>query len=178
MNWNNKPSSSGSTIANGGNNMVNPPTEQQLWKFSLALYPKIQQLCLDWQDSFGVNINLLLLLCYLEQQQLSLSAGQLQQLSDTLNNFSQHFTQPLRALRRSSASATLLLPQQHVLKKTLLTAELALEQLEQHLLLQHCPVLHNNALPLIELYLAQLHVDTLPLKAQIIDLRQATQQLG
>ncbi|KKO48542.1 hypothetical protein VT06_11605 [Arsukibacterium sp. MJ3] len=158
--------------------MVNPPTEQQLWQFSLALYPKIQQWCLDWQDSFGVNINLLLLLCYLEQQRISLTAKQLQQLSAKLEHFNRQFTQPLRALRRNSNHTSLSAAAQQQLKQTLLAAELSLEQLEQQLLIEHCPTLTPQAQPLIELYLAQLQASNLAIASQILDLRQTWQQLG
>lgn len=158
--------------------MAKPPSSNTLWQFSLALYPKMQSLCLDWQDRFGLNVNLLLLLCYLEQQQLSLTSQQLQQLAAKLNNFSRQFTQPLRTLRRSSSSASLAATQQQHLKQTLLQAELSLEQLEQQLLLEYCPPLITKAQPLIELYLAQLNAQSQALPAQIIDLRQALQQLS
>lgn len=158
--------------------MASIPSPQQFWQFSLALYPKVQPLCLAWQDSFGVNVNLLLLLCYLEQQQLSLTSQQLQHLAAKLNNFSRQFTQPLRALRRNSSSASLAKAQQQYLKQALLQAELSLEQLEQQLLLEYCPPLDTATQPLIELYLAQLNAQSPALAVQIIDLRQACQQLG
>ncbi|MAD76542.1 MAG: TIGR02444 family protein [Rheinheimera sp.] len=157
--------------------MARPPATDALWQFSLALYPKVQPICLQWQDSFGLNVNLLLLLCYLEQRQLSLSGSQLEQLAATLNTFSQQFTQPLRALRRSSSKANLSVTQQQQLKQSLLAAELSLEQLEQQLLLEYCPALSQSAQPLIERYLSQLQADTPALARQILDLRQAVTQL-
>ena len=157
--------------------MANQPTAEALWQFSLALYPKVQSLCLQWQDTFGLNINMLLLLCYLEQRQLSLSASQLKQLATSLSTFSQQFTQPLRALRRNSNSAALSVTQQQQLKQSLLAAELSLEQLEQQLLLEHCPALSQSAQPLIERYLSQLQADSPALASQILDLRQAVSQL-
>lgn len=160
------------------NSIVKVPTEQQLWQFSLALYPKIQPLCLQWQDTIGLNVNLLLLLCYLEQQQLSVSAEQLQQLATALNHFSSAFTQPLRNLRRNTNNACLPVAKQQQLKQSLLAAELALEQLEQQLLIEHCPVPSQSAQPLIELYLSQLQADTSTFTNQILDLRQALTQLN
>ncbi|WP_213995067.1 TIGR02444 family protein [Arsukibacterium sp.] len=165
-------------MTDGRNKKAPVPTERQLWQFSLALYPKVQPLCLQWQDNFGLNVNLLLLLCYLEQQQLSLNSQQIQQLAAELNNFSSQFTQPLRTLRRSSVNAKLSATRQQHLKQTLLKAELSLEQLEQQLLLEYCPPLTATAQPMIELYLAQLNANDPLLTAQIIDLRQALQQLG
>lgn len=156
-------------------------TADKFWQFSLQLYTQVKPLCLQWQDELGVNVNLLLLLCYLEQQQLSLSAAQLQQLTAQLDNFSAQFTKPLRALRQNSAVAPLLPAQQQTLKQALLQAELELEKLEQQLLLRFCPPLSQQATPLLEQYLSQLNTasntgnDTLA--AQIVDLRQAYQHL-
>ena len=156
-------------------------TADKFWQFSLQLYPQVKALCLQWQDELGVNVNLLLLLCYLEQQQLSLSAPELQQLAAQLNSFSAQFTRPLRALRKNTAIAAVTPAQQQTLKQALLQAELELEKLEQQLLLQHCPPLSKKATPLLELYLAQFNTDSNAdsdtLAAQILDLRQAYQHL-
>jgi uncharacterized protein (TIGR02444 family) len=156
-------------------------TADKFWQFSLQLYPQVKPLCLQWQDELGVNVNLLLVLCYLEQQQLSLSTAELQQLAAQLNNFSAQFTKPLRTLRKNTAIAAVTPAQQQTLKQALLQAELTLEQLEQQLLLQHCPALSKKATPLLELYLAQLNAasntDRDTLATQILDLRQAYQHL-
>ena len=151
---------------------------EQLWQFSLQLYPQVKPLCLQWQDQLGANVNLLLLLCYLEQQQLSLSASELQQLAAKLDNFSAQFTRPLRTLRQNSAAAPLLPAQQQTLKQALLQAELELEKLEQQLLLQHCPPFTAGSTSLLELYLAQLNADIDAVAMQILDLRQACKRLN
>lgn len=147
------------------------------WQFSLTLYPQVKAICLNWQDELGANVNLLLLLCYLEQRQLSLNPAQIAQLSAKLQQFSTQFTQPLRTLRRQHCD-TLSTEQQQQLKQTLLAAELALEQLEQQLLLQHCEVPAPRYAPLLEAYLAQLTSDNAAYNGQIIDLRQAIASLS
>lgn len=154
--------------------MADRISADELWQFSLALYPKVKSTCLSLQDKHGANVNLLLLLCLLEQRQLSLTPVQLQQLSASLQQFSQQFSQPLRALRKQSDTAMLTTEQQHQLKQSLLQTELQLEQLEQQLLLQHCPPLAaDSAVPMLELYLAQLTDRSIAYQQQIIDLRQA-----
>ncbi|NRQ43471.1 TIGR02444 family protein [Rheinheimera sp. YQF-2] len=158
--------------------MAEQISAEQLWQFSLQLYPQVKSLCLQWQDQLGANVNLLLLLCYLEQQQLSLSASELQQLAAKLDNFSAQFTRPLRTLRQNSAAAPLLPAQQQTLKQALLQAELELEKLEQQLLLQHCPPLTAGSTSLLKLYLAQLNADIDALAMQILDLRQACKRLN
>ena len=153
--------------------MLNRVNSEALWQFSLALYPKVKTSCLKLQDELGANINLLLLLCYLEQQQLSINSTQINQLSAALQPFSQQFTQAVRTLRRQSQSPLLSHTQQQHLKQALLSAELTLEQLEQQLLVQHCPAVIARAAPLLEHYLAQLHPDAASYYPTIIDLRQA-----
>lgn len=148
------------------------PAAEQLWQFSLRLYPAIKPLCLDWQDRLGANVNLLLLLCYLEQQQLSVSASALAQLNTVLENFSRQFTRPLRQLRRSASQSPLYPAQQQQLKQHLLNAELELERLEQQLLLAHCPAPNATPAPLLEHYLALLNADSGTFNTQLIDLRQ------
>lgn len=166
-------------MLNNQSKMAKQISAEQLWQFSLQLYPQVKPLCLQWQDQLGANVNLLLLLCYIEQQQLGLTAPQLQQLSVQLAKFSVQFTQPLRALRRNSSDAALQPAQQQQLKHSLLQAELVLEQLEQQLLLQHCPALTTQATPqLLECYLAQLNADIDALAMQILDLRQACKRLS
>ena len=159
-------------------NPVPTVSAAQLWQFSLALYPKVKSLCLQWQDELGANVNLLLLLCYLEQQQLSLTSTELQQLAAALNDFNTQFTQPLRALRQNSATAQLSAAQQQTLKQSLLHAELELEKLEQQLLVQHCPALHCCAAALLEQYLALLTDTPERYQVQLFDLRQAIKQPG
>lgn len=157
--------------------MAKALTTEALWQFSLVLYPKVKSLCLQWQDQLGANVNLLLLLCYLEQQQLSLTSAQLQQLAATLTQFSAQFTQPLRQLRKNATSNGLAPTAQQQLKQCLLQAELELERLEQHLLLAHCPAPISKATPLLELYLAQLNAEPLAVTSQLVDLRQSWHQL-
>ena len=150
----------------------------QLWQFSLAFYPKVKSLCLQWQDELGANVNLLLLLCYLEQQQLSFSGADLPQLAAALDTFSSRFTRPLRALRQNSVTAPLSATQQQILKQTLLHAELELEKLEQQLLLEHCPALRCRPSTLLEQYLALLTAPPGRYQPQLFDLRQTISQHG
>lgn len=153
--------------------MADKISADELWQFSLALYPRVKSACLSLQDEFGANVNLLLLLCLLQQRQLSLTNTQLQQLSAILQRFSTQFTQPLRALRKQSGSDLLSTAQQQQLKQSLLQSELELEKLEQQLLVQYCPPLANTVSPMLELYLAQLTDDNTAYQQPLFDLHQA-----
>jgi uncharacterized protein (TIGR02444 family) len=151
---------------------------EELWQFSLRLYPKVKTQCLQLQDELNANVNLLLLLCLLEQRQLSLSCTQLRQLSASLQRFSAQFTQPLRAIRQQTSSSMLTPEQQHQLKQSLLQTELQLEKIEQQLLLQHCPPFTDSAAPMLEPYLAHLSNNSAGYQQALFDLRQAIAHLS
>lgn len=158
--------------------MAKAPSAKQLWQFSLALYPKVKHTALQWQDELGANINLLLLLCYLEHRQCSLSPDALVLLANKLHTFSVQYTQPLRAIRRNNHCPLLNPAQQTALKQLLLQTELVLEQLEQQVLVEQCPVPLAAATPMLEQYLAYLAIEPAKQQQQLHNLRQAITQLS
>lgn len=107
------------------------PTVERLWQFSLSYYcvPGVKEACLSLQNQFGGNVNTLLLLKYLDLQQISISAEELD------------------ALIRATAQTDNLIIQYRTLRKSLkahlpdalyrdsLAFELKLEQQQQHDLL-------------------------------------------
>lgn len=157
-------------------------SSEQFWQYSLSLYPAINDLCLQWQDSYGVNINLLLFMLYLDKQQQSLTELQLQQLEDLLKHFSTEVTQSIRTLRRTLPSPWLESTMQQPLRQQLLTTELAAEKLEQQLLVQQFNQLSpsQDSLPysqLLDHYLLLIKAPVEQLDAEILDLYQQSQQL-
>ena len=157
-------------------------SSEQFWLYSLNLYPAVKDLCLHWQDNFGVNINLLLFLLYLDKQQQSLTEAQLQQLEDLLQHFSTEVTQSIRALRRTLPSPWLESLMQQPLRQQLLSTELAAEKLEQQLLVQQFNQLsqHDDLLPhsqLLDHYLVLINAPVEQLDAEILDLYRQSQQL-
>jgi uncharacterized protein (TIGR02444 family) len=166
-------------VQNSGKKTLN---SEQFWLYSLSLYPAIKEVCLQWQDNFGVNINLLLFLLYLDKQQQSLSETQLQQLEDLLQHFSSEVTQSIRTLRRTLPSPWLESDMQQPLRQQLLSTELAAEKLEQQLLVQQFNRLPqtNDLLPysqLLDHYLLLIQAPVEQLDAEILDLYQQSQQL-
>lgn len=158
------------------------PDEAQLWQWSLALYPLIKPQCLHWQDEYQANVNLLLLLLYLQRQQQPLSAAQLQQLCDALQP-QQALTRQLRQLRRQ-LPPHLTAAEANQLKQALLQTELAAEQVEQRLLVQALPRLlactNDDATDaLLSLYLQQLAIPLgSSVQQQLLDLDQAARQVA
>ncbi len=166
------------------------PDKAELWRWSLLLYPEVKTISLAWQDQYGLNINLLLLLWYLQRQQLWFSSEQIQLLHQSLTA-QQQFTLPLRQLRRR-LPAGLDNEAAQQMKQALLQAELCSEQLEQQQLLatlSRCALI--TAIPaaptapaattevsLAQLYLQWLGADINPiLQQQIFDLDQKATQL-
>lgn len=174
------------------------PDKTELWRWSLLFYPDVKNTCLAWQDQYGLNVNLLLLLLYLQRQQLLCSSEQIELLHQSLTA-QQQFTLPLRQLRRRlPASLNEQAAQQ--MKQALLQAELCSEQLEQQQLLATLalcalmpadpavPVVAaipastaraaTTAVSLTQLYLQWLGAEMSPaLLQQIFDLDQKAAQL-
>ena len=92
------------------------------WNFSLRLYtqPQVADLCVQLQDTYQVNVNLLLWCCWLEQQAIDLTAERLQQAHWRVDAWEQDYVLPLRALRRN-------------LKRQFGTADATMEMLRQQI---------------------------------------------
>jgi uncharacterized protein (TIGR02444 family) len=154
---------------------------KQFWQFSLEYYAKVKPICLAWQDSFNANINLLLLLCYLEQQQWSIKAHTVNNLSLAVTVYNNRITQRVRQLRRRVATLSTLTPsQQQQFKQQLLAVELIAEQQEQQLLVQCLTTtpahdsINNHPSNLLELYLQLLQQPLCKQRQQQLNqLRQA-----
>jgi uncharacterized protein (TIGR02444 family) len=91
-----------------------------LWDFSLQLYsqPEVEPLCLELQDSYGVDINMLLWCEWLEQQHKCLTLDRLQMARMCIAPWKAQTVLPLRELRRE-------------LKNRYGTSNLAVEKLRQ-----------------------------------------------
>lgn len=74
-----------------------------LWAFSLAFYARtaVRKACLEAQDQYGLRVNLLLLGCYLAQEQASLEPADWQQVADATHAWYEGVVLPLRASRRA-----------------------------------------------------------------------------
>lgn len=170
------------------------PEKAELWRWSLLFYPEVKNICLTWQDQYGANVNLLLLLWYLQRQQLLCANEDIKLLHQSLTA-QQQFTLPLRQLRRS-LPANLDDQAAQQMKQALLQAELCSEQLEQQQLLVTLALCTLTSIPavsavpaasapvataaesLAQLYLQWLGAEISPaLQEQIVDLDQKATQL-
>ena len=152
-------------------------TVQQLnadafWQVSLAFYPQVQPLCLQLQDNWQANVNLLLL-SYTEQLGWQLDAASLTQGLQQLAPLNQHITQVLRQCRRELPKLPLDSNQQTELKQGILQTELVAERLEQQLLCHYLRFTPASNPDNLSLYCQQLAAENGALQRALFDLRQA-----
>ncbi|WP_199610352.1 TIGR02444 family protein [Flocculibacter collagenilyticus] len=109
---------------------------EELWVFSLLIYSKanVKEICLYWQDKFGANVNIMLLLLWCDAQQVTLTEQHIKRLQKVIAHWNENYTTRLRALRISAAAEKLPKAAADKIKKSLLSAELELERVEQAML--------------------------------------------
>lgn len=137
-----------------------PLSVERLWQFSLRYYaqPAVKEACLTLQNQFGGHVNLLLLLKWLDTQQLAFPAQGWQQLDASLEP-SNALLYRFRDLRRQLKSH---LPE--TLYQESLQFELQLEQQQQADLmecLQTMPLTPNHGETLTHHYCSQLGAESL-----------------
>ena len=128
---------------------MNVITVSSFWQFSLTLYKNqlVQSTLIEFQDEVNGNVNLALLCAMLNQYNVNLSESQLLSLQKVVSDFSNQFTQPLRALRIHYKAKQDDINEYSKLKGKLLDAELLFEQQEQAILITELTkYMTNNAL--------------------------------
>ena len=73
-----------------------------LWDYSVATYKldEVAQLCLDLQDGFGIDVNLLLYAAWLGHMERCLCDAHLTELDALVTDWREDVVKPLRQLRR------------------------------------------------------------------------------
>lgn len=100
-----------------------------LWEFSLELYarPDVAAACIEAQDHFAADVNLLLYAAWLARQDLELNQNQWRALAASVAEWRQRVVQPLRVLRRDWRA----LPAAASLREQVKALELAAEKSQQ-----------------------------------------------
>jgi len=72
------------------------------WNFSLRFYarPGIADICLDLQDSFSADVNVLLYVLWQAQRRRRLAAVEIERLIALIDDWQLHVVRPLRGVRR------------------------------------------------------------------------------
>ncbi|MBB1403956.1 TIGR02444 family protein [Pseudoalteromonas sp. SG45-1] len=117
---------------------MNLLNSDHFWQFACTLYakPEQQKTLLALQNQQGKNVNLCLLLLYLDSLNLSVNAQQLNELINVTSEFDTHALQPLRAARSYLKANQNTLNDYATIREELLSAELKLEKQQQHMLIE------------------------------------------
>jgi uncharacterized protein (TIGR02444 family) len=112
-----------------------------LWQFSKALYQSagVERCCIDLQDRWGADVNLLLLCCWCGERGCSLDQAWFRAtLTDPqFTGWREKCVEPLRCLRRQLKTQSLRGAIE--LRERVKVLELEAEKLEQDFLLQNLP---------------------------------------
>lgn len=130
-------------------------TLEHLWQFSLRYYsaPEVKEACLALQNRYQGNINLLLLLKWLDEQKLGFNSHSWNRVQQALIR-SENLLQQYRELRKK-----LKLQTSPSLYRESLEFELLLEKEQQSDLvacINQLPLLKNSDKPLTQIYCQQL----------------------
>ncbi|TMP74161.1 TIGR02444 family protein [Pseudoalteromonas sp. S1608] len=107
------------------------------WQFACNLYSKgdMQTRLLDYQNQLGKNVNLCLLLYYLDSLNLAINQTQLSKLEQSISEFDKQALKPLRATRAYLKANKTEVTDYAAIRKALLGAELKLEKQQQIILI-------------------------------------------
>ncbi|MBB1292750.1 TIGR02444 family protein [Pseudoalteromonas sp. SG43-7] len=135
---------------------MNLLNSNDFWQFACQLYSKdgMQARLLDYQNQQGKNVNLCLLLYYLDSLNLAISQAQLSKLEQCISAFDQQVLKPLRTSRAYLKANHTEIADYAAIRKELLSAELKLEKQQQQMLittinsfaLTPCSTPHNTSL--------------------------------
>jgi uncharacterized protein (TIGR02444 family) len=112
--------------------------ETPFWRFSLKFYRQssVSEACIDLQDSFGVDVNLLLFLLWLASDDRQLSAEEVKMLDDNVREWRNLTIIPIRDVRRKLKGAPTLVAAgtQEAFRNKVKAVELEAERLQQEAL--------------------------------------------
>ncbi|MDP1602259.1 MAG: TIGR02444 family protein [Legionella sp.] len=134
--------------------------DNSFWRFSIAIYQNecVKKSCLAFQENHQINVNLLLLCCWLAYSVEEISKSDLLNACRSVENWHTNVTQPLRATRKWLKSLNAVDPWTDDFYQLTLMDEIASETYQQHCLFsyfenrQKTPDLNNEALAITYLH--------------------------
>ena len=70
------------------------------WRFSLRIYPAVADTCLELQDRFGVDVNVLLFLLFAAHKGRKVEAAEVRGIISAVASWNEAVVVPLRSVRR------------------------------------------------------------------------------
>lgn len=117
--------------------------ENPFWDYSLSLYghKTVQTACLDLQDRFSLDVNMLLFCCWAGARGRRLSEAEILRLIETVRAWRSEVLLPLRGARRWLKTRTPAIgPSAEALRERIKSNELAAEAVQQDLMHKTLPV--------------------------------------
>ena len=116
---------------------MNLLNSDNFWQFACQLYSEdgMQARLLNYQNQQGKNVNLCLLLYYLDSLNLTISQTQLNKLEQSISEFDKLALKPLRATRAYLKANHTEIADYANIRQELLSAELKLEKQQQQMLI-------------------------------------------
>ncbi|MGO9006628.1 MAG: TIGR02444 family protein [Beijerinckiaceae bacterium] len=115
-----------------------PDSSLSFWTFSLQTYakPSVAQTCLDLQDRFGIDVNVILFMLWCAHYGRRLSAESIRNVVDLVNSWQADVVYPLRLARRALKHPAPNWPPQGTesLRERVKAAELEAERLQQEVM--------------------------------------------
>jgi len=138
---------------------------EDFWHFSCDLYSKNEVYLkdkqeyslLELQNKFNKNVNICLLMLYLDKLNISINQEILGKLISTITDFENNYLLPLRALRLRLKAQQSDISLYSKMRKTLLESELLMEQHQQSQLinsLNNCETSATKTIDNLQLYLS------------------------
>lgn len=110
-------------------------TSGSLWNFSLGIYESeaVQNACLGLQDRHGLDVNILLLCCWLASRSERIDSGGIDMVLAQTTEWQSTVVVPLRGIRRHMKAGVRPVPikDSEVLRARIKTLELEAERIEQ-----------------------------------------------
>ncbi|MEJ6612210.1 MAG: TIGR02444 family protein [Porticoccus sp.] len=118
-------------------------TENSFWIYSLSHYARsgVAEHCLQYQDKYDANVNMLLLCCWLGSCGIEITNKDLTAAGEKIKQWDHCAVQPLRRVRRFVAVSALIKNSVRVLKELEVTAEKVVQEIlyrwakEQHFII-------------------------------------------
>jgi len=112
-----------------------PNSVSDFWNFSIQTYakPEIASLCLELQERFGADVNLVLFMLWAASRGRRLEPAEIEKLADFVNDWREDVVVPLRRVRRTLKTPPRGWPAQETesLRKRIKADELEAERLQQ-----------------------------------------------
>lgn len=121
-----------------------PDRVADFWNFSLQTYakPKIAELCLELQEGFGADVNLVLFMLWAGARGRRLELQEIEQLAGFVENWREEVVIPLRRARRALKTPPRDWPAQETesLRQRIKAGELEAERLQQNAMSSFLPI--------------------------------------